>query len=233
MPAAEQPRRMSYEGVLNKTTLLLAVAVISAVLTWLASPSMWMLIGAPAAIAALVLGLVLSFKKEPSVVLTLLFAVAEGAVAGALSAVLNVQTQGIVAYALIATVVTLVTVLALFRSGKLRMTGKMKQILAVATLAYLAFVVVNFALTLFGVMPGMGIRDIEVMGIPLGLPIGILAVLLAAACLVADFDNTKKGVEAGVENKYEWTASFSLLATLVWMYVEFLRIFHYISALAE
>lgn len=224
---------MSYQGVLNKTALLFALTIVTAVLTWMAGPGLWGPVGTAGAITALVLGLILGFKKEPSVPLTVLYAIAEGALVGGISAILNQQSYGVVVYALAATLLTFATVLVLFRSGKLRMTGKLQKIVVVAGVAYGLFSLINFGLVMFGVMPGMGARDIEIAGIPIGLPLSILAVLLAASFLVMDFDNTQKGVEAGVDAKYEWTASFSLLATIVWMYVEFLRIFHYIYQLAE
>lgn len=232
-PPAGTRALMSYGGVLNKSLGLLALLVVVAVLTWAAGPSLWYPLGIAGSLGALALGLVLAFKKEPSPPLVLLFTVAEGALVGGISAALNSLTHGIVLYAILATVATFSVVLLLFRSGKVRATPKLTKIAMVAGLGYLAFMLLNFALTVFNVMPGMGLRDVEIFGIPLGIPLGIFAVLLASYYLVLDFDNTKRGVDGGMDSKYEWTASWSLLATVVFMYVEFLRLFHFLSRLSN
>lgn len=233
-PSSLPTGQMSYRGVLNKSLgLFVVVVVVVAVMTWMAGPALWAPIGITGSVTALALGLILAFKKEPAPVLVVLFSVAEGALVGGISAMLNSVTQGIVLYAVLATVCTCAVVLMLFRSGKIRTSEKLTKIAVVAGLGYLAFMLVNFALTAFNVMPGMGMRDIEIFGIPLGIPLGIFAVLLAAYFLVMDFDNTKRGVEAGAPVAYEWTASWSLVATVVFMYVEFLRLFHYLSAFSD
>lgn len=219
---------MSYGGVLNKTLGSFAVLLAVAVLTWMAGPALWYPLAIAGSIGGLILGLVLAFKKEPSAPLTLLFAAAEGALVGGFSAALNVTTHGIVLYAAAATLTTFAIVLLLFRSGKLRASKRLTQFAIVAGLSYLAFSLVNFALTLFGVMPGMGLRDVEVFGIPLGIPLGIFAVILSTVYLILDFDNAKKGVESRADSRFEWTAAWSLLATITFMYIEFLRLFHYI-----
>lgn len=232
-PKHAQTEVMTYSGVLNRGLVLFAVMVVAAVGTWMLGPALWMPVGIVGSLSALVLGGILAFRREPSPLLAVLFSVAEGLLVGGLSASLNSVTNGIVLYAVLATTVTAGVVLLLFRSGKLRATARLTQIAAVAGLAYLAFSLLNFALVMFNVMPGMGLRDVEIFGMPIGLPLSILAVILAAVFLILDFDNAKRGVESGMPAKYEWTAAWSLLATLVWMYVEFLRIFHFIARLAE
>lgn len=219
---------MTYQGVLNKGLGLFAVLLVVAVLTWAAGPVLWYPLAVAGSIGAFAIGLVLAFKKEPSVPLIVLFSIAEGALVGGFSAALNSLTQGIVMYAALATLTTFAIVLLLFRSGKVRASKRMTQIALVAGLAYGAFSLVNFALVLFGVMPGMGLRDVELFGIPIGIPLGILAVILSAVYLILDFDNAQRGVRQQVDSKHEWTAAWSLLATITWMYIEFLRLFHYL-----
>ena len=96
----------------------------------------------------------------------------------------------------------------------------------VAIVGYLVFVVVDILLSVFGVVPGMfGARGILLFGwLPLGVVVGLLAVLLAAYSLVMDFEFVKNGVENRVPRKYGWSAAFGLMVTLIWLYIEILRI---------
>ena len=93
---------------------------------------------------------------------------------------------------------------------------------------YFLFSLVNMALVWTGVMPGYGMRSWEIAGIPVGLVVSILAVLLGTYALIIDFDQIKQGVQAGIPRKYAWTGAFGLTVTLVWLYLEFLRILSYL-----
>jgi uncharacterized YccA/Bax inhibitor family protein len=116
--------------------------------------------------------------------------------------------------------------LLLFRSGKVRTSPRATKIFMVAIVGYLVFVVVDILLSVFGVVPGMfGARGILLFGwLPLGVVVGLLAVLLAAYSLVMDFEFVKNGVENRVPRKYGWSAAFGLMVTLIWLYIEILRI---------
>jgi uncharacterized YccA/Bax inhibitor family protein len=114
---------------------------------------------------------------------------------------------------------TFAAALFLFKSGRVRVTPKFTRWLLIALVGYLAFSLVNVVLTWSGVLQGWGMRE----G-PLGIIIGLVAVGLAAASLIVDFDAIKRGVEQGVPARYAWTAAFGLVVTLVWLYLEFLRL---------
>jgi uncharacterized YccA/Bax inhibitor family protein len=87
------------------------------------------------------------------------------------------------------------------------------------------FSLVNFGLMAFGTTSGMfGLRSVEIFGIPMGVPLGILVVFLAAYSLVMDFESIKAGVEKGAPRVYGWQAAFGIMVTVVWLYVEILRL---------
>ena len=168
------------------------------------------------------LGLVNAFKKNPSPPLILLYAAAQGVFLGGLSAFYESFYDGIVGQAVLATLSVFAVSLFLFKSGKVRVTPKFTRGLLLAMGGYLVFSLVNVGLMLFGVGGG---EYGPLRSGPLGIAVGLIAVGLAAASLVVDFDSIKRGVESGVPAKMAWTAAFGLVVTLVWLYLELLRIF--------
>ncbi|BDI23807.1 Bax inhibitor-1/YccA family protein [Herbiconiux sp. L3-i23] len=219
----DQTDRMSYEDTIVKTVGLFAVLLVTAAVGWFI-PAL-MILGL---IGGLVLGLVNSFKKQPSAGLIFAYAAFEGLFVGGISAMFDLIWPGVVVQAVIATLVTVGVVLALFASGKVRASAKATKIFLVAIVAYGAFSLINLGMMLFNapIAGGpFGILSNEVFGIPLGVIIGALAVLLASYSLVLDFDFVKRGVESGAPRKFGWQAGFGIMVTVVWLYVEFLRIF--------
>ncbi|MBM6620320.1 Bax inhibitor-1/YccA family protein [Micrococcaceae bacterium RIT802] len=210
-----QTGRLTYNDVVSKTVLMFGALVITAVIGW-QIPALML----PGVIIGLVLGLVNSFKREPSPVLIMLYAAAEGLFLGGISQVIDGMYPGAAIQAVIATFSVFAVTLALYRSGKYRATPKMTRMFFIAMGAYLVFSLVNLGLMLFGVTDGMfGLRSGW-----LGLAIGALAVLLATYSLVLDFTQIQRGVEQGAPAKFAWTAAFGLTVTMVWLYVEILRI---------
>lgn len=222
---AAQTGRLTYDDVIMKTATVLGAIVLAAAAAWFAFSSG----AAPAGlmmpvlwgglIGGLVLGLVNSFKKEPSPALILGYAVFEGAFLGVISMVFNFVYPGIVIQAVLATFVTFGVTLALFKSGKVRVTPKFTKVLMIGLVSYGIFCIVNLVLAFSGFGEGWGLR---VGG--LGLVIGAIAVVLAAMTLVMDFDQIQRGVTNGVARKYAWSAAFGIALSLVWLYLEFLRI---------
>lgn len=211
---------MSYENTLRKTVLLFVIVLACAGLGWWAPILMY-----PGMIAGLVLGLVNAFKKEPSPALIIAYAACQGFFIGGISMVMEMLYPGIVMQAVLGTFSVFAVTLLLFRSGKVRTSPKLTKIFLVAVIGYALFSLVNLVLMLTGVTSGMfGVRSIEVFGIPLGVVIGVLAVLLAAYSLVMDFEFVKNGVENRVPAKWGWSAAFGIMVTLIWLYIEILRI---------
>lgn len=216
--------RMTYDDVIVKTSIVLGTIVLFGAAAWvlpgaLGMPGLTFPLMIVGAIGGFVLGLVNAFKREPKPGLILAYAALEGLFLGAISMVFEAQYSGIVMQAVLATVSTFAAVLLLFRSGKVRNTPKFQRIVMVALVGYLVFSVVNLLLMVTGVLDGWGLRE----G-PWGVLIGVAAVLLAAAMLVIDFDTIQKGVQRGAPARYAWGAAFGLAVTLVWMYLEFLRL---------
>ncbi|MFF1529864.1 Bax inhibitor-1/YccA family protein [Cellulomonas sp. NPDC058312] len=214
--------RLTYDDVIVKTGGLLALLVVVAAATWNFAPGLWPL----GAVVGLVLGLVNAFKKNPSPPLIIAYTAAQGVFLGGISLAFQNMTfdgqnvQPIVFQAVVATMATFGAALFLFRSGKVRVTPKFTRWLIIAMVGYLAFSLVNFGLSFFVDSAGFGpLRD----G-PWGILIGLFAVGLAAASLIMDFDSIKRGVEQGVPAKFAWSAAFGLIVTLVWLYLEILRI---------
>lgn len=219
-------KRLTYDDVIMKTGGLLALLVVVGAASWYLTPQMPFLYMF-GAIAGLVLGLVNAFRRNPSPALIVAYTVAQGLFLGGISLAFGSMTVGnggsvtdIVFQAVLATVATFAAALFLFKSGKVRVTPKFTRWLLIAMVGYLAFSLVNVVLVLFGVLDGWGMR-----GGGWGIAIGLIAVGLAAASLIVDFDSIKRGVEAGVPAKFAWSAAFGLMVTLIWLYLEFLRLF--------
>jgi len=217
-PAAgtNQTGRMTYDDVIMRTAMVLGTVVLGALAGWMV-PALML----PGLVVGLVLGLVNAFKRQPSPALILAYGLFEGMFLGGISAMFEGIYPGIVVQAVIGTIAVFASVLVLFRSGKLRASAKTTRIFMVALMAYAIFSLVNLgAVLLFG----FDIRTGTALGGWLGLAIGAVAILLAAYSFVLDFENIKHGVQAGAPEKAAWSAAFGLTVTLVWTYIEILRI---------
>jgi uncharacterized YccA/Bax inhibitor family protein len=224
-PSAAELNRMTYEGTISKTALIVIGTMIAAVPGYLfPNPLLYMISG----IVGFVMALVVIFKKTPNPALIAVYAIAEGYFLGALTTWVEVQfnVPGAGLQALTATFITFGVVLALYRSGKLRYTNKMRKFLLIGGLSYLLFSLANMFYMWFGPSKtAWGMRTgADIMGIPLGVFIGAFAVVLACVSLVADFDFIENAVKNGAPKHVEWKAAFGLVLTLVWLYIEFLRI---------
>ena len=167
-------------------------------------------------IGGLVAALVNIFKKQPSPVAVIAYAVFEGLFLGGISGTMEYFYPGIALQAVVGTLAVAGTVLVLFRVGVLRTSPRLTKIFMVAMIAYMIFGLVNIGLLL---VTGTSLRD----GM-LGLIIGGLAVVMASYSLVMDFEAVQHSSEAGVPRKYAWRLAFGIAVTMVWLYVEVLRI---------
>jgi uncharacterized YccA/Bax inhibitor family protein len=212
--------RMTYENTIQKTVGAFAVLLVFAAVGWFV-PFLWIVGG----IVGFVLALVNIFKKEPSPALILAYAAAQGLFVGGISAFYQSMWDGIVVQAVLGTLAVVGVTLALFASGKIRASKRATQIFLVAMIGYAVFSLVNLGLMAFGVTTSMfGLRDVTFLGMPLGFWLGIFVVLMAAYSLVLDFDSVKTGVERGAPAKYGWTAAFGIMVTVIWLYLEILRL---------
>lgn len=219
-PVTEDQKRMTVEGTVAKTALTLLVVIGAAVLGWF-NPVLML----PAVIGGLVIGLVLSFKREPSAPLTIFYGLLQGIALGGISGFLESRFPGVVMQTVLATFSVFTVVLVLFANNKLRTSPFMTKFFLAAMLGYFLFGVINLGLMLTGAIDGMfGVYSATVWGIPIGIPLGILATLLACYSLIMDFEFVRHGADNGIPEKYEWKATFGLVATIVWLYVELLRL---------
>ena len=171
-----------------------------------------------AAIVGFVLSLVVSFSKKVRPPLMLLYAAAEGVFVGGISAVFEASYDGIVIQAVLGTLGAFTAMLLLYRTGVIRATPKFQKMLIIAGAGYLIFAVLNILLSSFHVIPNV----YSVGG--LGLLVSAFGVALASLFLVLDFDFVEQGIRNGLPARYAWTAAFGLVVTLVWLYLEILRL---------
>ena len=220
-----QTGRMTYDDVIIKTLSCLAVVLVGAAIPLLVLPGANMGLMIIGALGGFVLGLVNSFKREPAPALILAYAALEGLFLGAFTEVIDAMYPGVGLQAVLGTVSVFAVTLLLFKSGKVRATPKAMRFFMIAMIGYALFSLINVGMMLFGVTDDpWGMRGAEIMGIPLGVFVGVLAVGLAAFALIMDFTSIEQGVQAGAPARYSWTAAFGLTVTLVWLYVELLRL---------
>jgi uncharacterized YccA/Bax inhibitor family protein len=215
-----QTDRMSYDDVIVKTLVTFAFVLGGGVLGFFV-PQLYL----PFMFVGLALALVNIFKKQPSAPLVLAYGFAEGVFLGGLSRVVESNLPGIIYQALIGTAIVFGVTLVLFVSGKVRASKRATKVFLIAGISYALFSVVNLVLQFTGVATDpWGLYGASIAGIPLGLIIGPLAILMAAYSLVLDFTAVKQGVEGGAPRNWGWKAAFGLVLTIVWLYVEMLRL---------
>jgi len=214
--------RMTYDDVIMKSALTIGTVVLAAVATWMVVPFEAimgvMIVGL---LVGFVLGLVNAFKKVPSPGLIMGYAVAEGVFLGAISKVFGAAYSGAVMQAVVATFVTFGVCLALYKSRLVKVNARFTRIVVLATIAYAVFCLVNLGVMFFApdAFGPWGLRS----GL-LGIGIGLIAVVLASLNLMLDFEFISQGVRNGVDRRYAWSAAFGLTVTLIWLYIEFLRL---------
>lgn len=212
--------RMSYEDTIVKTLITFGFVMVGATIGFF-FPALYL----PFLFVGLGLALVNIFKKKPSAPLVLAYGVAEGIFLGGISRVVETIFPGIIYQALIGTGAVVVVTLILFANGKVRASKKATKVFLIAGTAYALFSIINLGLQLTGInQDPWGLHSAPIFGIPLGLIIGPLAILMAAYSLVLDFTSIKQGVEQGAPRLMGWRAAFGLVLTIVWLYVEMLRL---------
>ncbi|MGN7725730.1 Bax inhibitor-1/YccA family protein [Luteimonas sp. 22616] len=215
---------MTLNGTVNKTGLLLVLAVITAAFAWnqvevTAEGMTGGLYVWGGLIGGFILAMVTVFKKEWAPVTAPMYALVEGLFLGGISAVFEARYPGIAFQAVLLTFGTLFALLFAYRSGLIKATENFKMGVVAATggiaLVYLATIVLGFF--------GVDIPMIHGNGI-VGIGFSLFVVVIAALNLVLDFDFIETGVERGAPKYMEWYGAFGLMVTLVWLYIEFLRL---------
>jgi uncharacterized YccA/Bax inhibitor family protein len=215
---------MSLNGTVNKTGLMLVLVVVGAMFSWsrFAGPASLPALGPlvlGGALVGFVLAMVTAFKKTWAPVTAPLYALAEGVFVGALSAIFEMRYPGIVMQAVALTFGTMAVLLMGYRSGLIRVTDKFRAGVVAATGGILLVYLASFVMGFFGHSIGF-IHNSGWMGIGFSA----FVVVIAALNLVLDFDFIEQGVEQGAPKYMEWYAAFGLMVTLVWLYLEMLRL---------
>jgi uncharacterized YccA/Bax inhibitor family protein len=217
----DQP--MTVAGTVNKSFLLLVVMMVCALWPWsqasagnLQAASGLMTLGA---IGGLILALIISFKPTTAPYLALPYAALEGVVLGGISAVFEQRYPGIAIQAIGATFAVTLVMLTLYRTRVIRVTEKFRAVVMGAMFGIVLLYVGAWILSFFH----YGVPFINGGG-PLGIGFSILVVGVAAFMLMLDFDMIEQGAAQGAPQYMEWYGAFGLMVTLVWMYVEMLRL---------
>lgn len=216
---------MTMQGVLIKTAILLLITLFSAGWVWMhfansgantAALTPWMMGGA---LGGLVLALITVFKPVWSPVTTPFYALLEGLFIGGLSAILELSFPGIAIQAAMLTFGTLFAMLGVYQSGLIRVTEKFKLGIVAATGGIAIVYLVTWILSFFSInvpfIYGNGIGSII---------FSLIVVVVAALNFILDFDMIEQGVRKNAPKYMEWYSGFALMVTLIWLYVEFLRL---------
>jgi uncharacterized YccA/Bax inhibitor family protein len=220
--------RMTLDDVITKTAIVLGLLVISAAISWYLVPNTLMM---PALILSSLVGfvtvLLVSFRRNVSPPLVFAYAIIEGVFIGMFSKMFNQIYPGIVVQAVIGTFVAAGATLAAYKFFNIRVTPMFRRVVIISTFAFAGAMLINLIFSLFGV--NLGLRDGGAGPISL-LAIGfsVLGCVLAVLNLVLDFDYIEKGVEMGAPASESWRGAFGLTVTMVWLYVEILRLLSYI-----
>lgn len=213
--------RMTYEDTMVKIAVSFVILLVGAAVGWFIP-----VLALPAAIVGFVLALVNIFKKKPSPALVLSYAAVEGIFVGGITVFFESRFPGIAVQAVLGTLVVVGVTLALFVSGKIRASKRATKVFLIAMIGYGVFSLINF----IGVATGLNSDpygmsgSVKIAGIPLGVILGPLVIIMAAYSLVLDFDSIKTGVQRGAARIYAWTAAFGIMVTVVWLYLEILRL---------
>ena len=222
--AATDRAYMTMDDVVTKTGISFLVTVLSAAVTWALLPTdlAWGL-ALPSVLVAFVLGLVISFKQIANPVATLAYGVLYGIALGAISEAFNDIYSGIVVQALIGTFGVFAGMLVVYKTGAIRVTPKLTRWVVGALVGALVLTLVNVLMGLFTTGDPLGLRD----GGPVAIGFSLLMIGIAAFMLLLDFDAADEAIRRGAPPKFAWYIAFGLLVTVIWLYMEILRLLSY------
>lgn len=224
VPGTSRADAMTTSGVVNKTAILLMLVLLSAGYTWsvyyktgsIDTVAPWMMVGL---FGGMIAALVTVFKKEWAPITAPMYALLEGLFLGGLSSTIEASYPGLVVQATGLTFGTLAFMLFIYKSGVIAVTEKFRVGLFAATGAIAMFYLVSMGLSFFGI----AVPFISGSGL-FGIGFSLVVVFIAALNLVLDFDFIEQGARYSLPKYMEWYAAFGLMVTLIWLYVEMLRL---------
>jgi len=221
--AATTTRYMTMDDVVTKTGLSFLVTVIAASVAWAMPGDTALGLALPAVLVAFVLGLVISFKQIANPAATLSYGAIYGFALGAISEVFNAVYPGIVMQALIGTFGVFAGMLVVYKTGAIRVTPKLTRWVIGALVGALVLSLANLVAYFF-MSDGLGLRS----GGPLAIVFSLVMIGIAAFMLLLDFDMADEAIRRGAPAKFAWYIAFGLLVTVVWLYMEILRLLSYL-----
>jgi uncharacterized YccA/Bax inhibitor family protein len=214
---------MTIHGTINKIGIMLLLVIAAAAYTWNmvmgANPASAGTLAIVGAVGGFIMALVTIFRPQSSAITAPIYAILEGLFLGAISAIINAKYPGLAFQAVLLTIGTLFTMLFLYRSGRIRATPKFRRGVMMATGAVFFAYLMSWILGLLG----MSVGFMHSSG-PLGILINLVIIVIAALNLIMDFDFIEKGSQMGAPKFMEWYGAFGLMVTLIWLYIEFLRL---------
>jgi uncharacterized YccA/Bax inhibitor family protein len=222
--SASYSEAMTIDGTINKTLFMFFILIAGAGFTWSKFMNSWdtasimplLMVGL---IGGLITGLVTSFRPQGAKITAPLYAFFEGLLLGGLSAIFETRYPGIVMKAVLLTMGTLGVMLFLYKSGRIRATGKLRMGVMAATGGIAMFYMFSWIMGMFGFQM-LGIHGSGLFGIGFSL----VVVGVAALNLILDFDFIKQGSQRGLPAYMEWYGAFGIMVTLIWLYLEILRL---------
>jgi len=213
-------RPMTIDDVVIRTAVTLGLAIVTGALTILFQA--WVLV-LPAFVVGLVLSLVIIFRRTPNPALVLTYAAAEGVVLGALTGLFDRIYPGVGFQAIIGTFGVFIAMLVVYKTGVVRVTPRLTRWIVGATVGAFVVMFADLILHLFGT--NLGIRT----GSPLSIVFSLLVIGIAAFNLLLDFEQADQMIRDGLPARWAWFAAFGLMVTLVWLYLEILRLLSYLQ----
>ncbi|MFG2196991.1 Bax inhibitor-1/YccA family protein [Streptomyces sp. NPDC048639] len=215
--APPQTDRMTMDDVVMRTGITLGTVVVGAAVAWIMSMPLPLAVGC--GLVAMVLGLVQAFKRKASPPLIIAYAAFEGLFLGALSSAINERLDGAPMQAVLGTMAVFVGVLIAYKTRLIRVNQRFYRYVMAAAIGFLLLTAVNLLFMAFGGGDGLGFRSGG-----LGILFGVVGVILGACFLALDFKQVEDGIAYGAPREESWLAAFGLTMTLVWIYLELLRL---------
>lgn len=231
-PTATRP--MTLDDVLIKSALTFGTLLVGGAVAWFttaANPGLGIMLSLGGMVIALVLGVINAFKSQPSPALILGYAFFEGLMLGAISQVFSAAYGGVVPKAIGATIITALVMFTLFKTKIVRNSPTLMRVVMIGMASLFVFYLVNFMVSL--ISPAANFYHATLFGFPLWIVISLVAIVLAALSLVTDFDYIFQAVENRAPAETAWTCAFGLMVTMVWLYIEFLRLFAFFASQAS
>jgi uncharacterized YccA/Bax inhibitor family protein len=208
---------MTMDDVVARTALTLLTLVAAGAVAWFALPVGNYGLAVGALIAAAVVGLVISFKRSVSPPLIVAYAALEGFFLGAVTKALDTALPGIAIQAVLGTAAVFTAMLMAYKSGRIRVTARYARVGAAIAMGFVILLLVNLVASLFG-------ADLGLRSGPLGIVVGLIGIGLGAFFLSLDFAEIEAGIRGGAPQQESWRAAFGLTLSLVWIYLEMLRL---------